>query len=427
MPKLTKRVVDVTVATDKEVYVWDNELRGFGLRVFPSGRKIYVVQYRTVGYRQRKFKIGAHGDLTPDQARDMARQVLAKVAQGGDPASERAKERKDPTISDLLDLYLRDHAEPHQAARTVAGNRRLIEKAIRPRLGQIKVNAITRQDVSQFILALRETPTLANRCLAVLSKALNLAEEWGYRPTLSNPAAKQKKYPENHRERFLSTAELTRLGSTLLTAETEGLPWVVDETKRTAKHLASPERRFSPVDPTALNVIRVLLMTGARLSEITELKWEHVDFEYETLSLPRQKGKPRRPSPVSTAVMAFLARLPRVSGSPWVFPRIGDSARHISPEVMQNAWQRIRHHAGIKDVNMHDLRHTVGTWASKAGANAFAIRDVLRHQNVSMTGRYVNADADPLRELHNTVGNAITAALEGRKADVISIMDRRRQ
>jgi integrase len=125
--------------------------------------------------------------------------------------------------------------------------------------------------------------------------------------------------------------------------------------------------------------------------------------------------------------MAFIARLPRVEGSPWVFPRVGDSARHISPEVMQNAWQRIRHHAGLKDVNMHDLRHTVGTWASKAGANAFAIRDVLRHQNVSMTARYVNADVDPLRELHNTVGTAINAALEGRTADVISLMGKRRR
>lgn len=168
---------------------------------------------------------------------------------------------------------------------------------------------------------------------------------------------------------------------------------------------------MTPVDPTTVAVVRVLLLTGARLSEILELEWEHVDFSAGTLALPYQKGRGRKPHPVATAALEVLGRWGRVQGSRWVFPRLGDPARHLAAPVMQRAWQRIRKRAGLDDVHLHDLRHTFGTTASRSGGNAFQIRDVLRHADIAMSARYVNADAEPTRALAEVVGAALIASL----------------
>ena len=245
------------------------------------------------------------------------------------------------------------------------------------------------------------------------------------RPEGRNPCSRVKKLLENARDRFLVPEEVERLGRVLIEAETIGLPWEVDETTATAKHLAKPENRRLLVDPLVVAVVRLLLLTGARLSEITELEWAHVDFERETIALPHQKGCGRRAHVVPTAAMDLLARRPRVEGSPWVFPRATDPSRSVSIHVVENAWGRIRTAAGLDDVRLHDLRHTVGTWAARTGANAFQIRDVLRHKGVAMTSRYVNRDDEPLRALTQAVSDALTAALEGRRAEVVSLGDLR--
>lgn len=236
-----------------------------------------------------------------------------------------------------------------------------------------------------------------------------------------------KKDPEEPRERFPSAVEVDRLGQALGEAETVGLPRVVDESAPQAKHLAKPENRNTRVDPAVVAVVRLLLLTSARLSEITELEWAHVDCEAETIALPHQKGRTRRAAPVPTAAMDLLARRERVEGSPFVFPRAGDPSRSLSNFVVQSAWERIRRRAGLEDVQLHDLRHAVGTWAARTGANAFQIRDVLRHAGVAMTSRHVNSDLDPRRDLVERVGAALNAALEGRKVAVVSLEGRRKK
>ena len=159
--------------------------------------------------------------------------------------------------------------------------------------------------------------------------------------------------------------------------------------------------------------IRLLLFTGARLSEILELKWEHVDFERGLMALPTRKGGARHPHPVSAMALAVLADLPREHGSPWALPAPKDAAKPLSKSVVENAWQRIREHVEIPDVQIHDLRHTMGTYASQAGVNAFQVRDLLRHANIAMTGRYANRDEDPIRSISEIVGERIAAGLEG--------------
>ena len=316
-------------------------------------------------------------------------------------------------MNDLFDRYEAEHL-PHLSSTTSAEQKRLIKKHLRPEVGPIKVESFNTIDARRIHFLMRKTPRQANSVIVVLSKALALAEEWGMRAEGLNPCAKVRKYPETARDRFLSPEEIGRLGVALNEAETVGLPWEIDETKpkEKAKHLAKPENRLTPVDPTVVAVVRVLLLTGARLSEILELEWDHVDFVAGTLALPYQKGRGRKPHPVATAALEVLGRWGRVQGSKWVFPRLGDSARPLAAPVMQRAWQRIRKRAGLDDVHLHDLRHTFGTTASRSGGNAFQIRDVLRHADIAMSARYVNADAAPMKALTEDVANALAAALK---------------
>ena len=150
-----------------------------------------------------------------------------------------------------------------------------------------------------------------------------------------------------------------------------------------------------------------MLLTGARLSEITLLKWSDVDFDLLTIALPKYKGKKREPFPATASALDVLKSLPRVKGSALVFPRNTDITVPISKEVMESAWQRLRWRAEIVDVHIHDLRHTVGTYAAQAGVSGFIVRDLLRHANISTTGRYANFDANPVREVADIVGARI--------------------
>jgi len=427
MPKLTKRFVDAAEKRQDRWIAWDDELSGFGLLVLPSGVKSYILRYRTVEGRPRQQTIGRAGVLTPDQARTAAREIRVDVAKGEDPLADRRDKRRGATMKDLFDRYLEDHVDVHLRPSTAKECRRIVEKHLTPEVGALKVESFTKQDAQRVHFGLRKTPRQANRTLAALSKALSLAMDWGLRPEGLNPCARIKHFPEVARDRFLTPEEVGRLGAALIDAEAIGLPWVVDETKAKAKHLAKPENRRTMVDPTAVAVVRLLLLTGARLSEITELRWEHVDFARGTVALPGQKGRARRAHVVPSAAMDLLSRRKRVEGSPWVFPRTGDAERCISVFVVENAWGRIRAAAGLEDARLHDLRHTVGTWAARTGANAFQIRDVLRHSGIAMTGRYVNRDDEPLRVLSESIGDALVAALEGRKAEVVTLADRRKK
>ena len=424
MANLTKRTVDAAKPGDKQTYLWDGALKGFGLLILPSGVKSFVLQYRTEAGRSRRLTLGRYGTLTPDQARSMAADALVQVRKGKDPVADRQAMKAAPTVNQLLDRYLAEHVEVHNAASTQESCKRIVKNIIRPRLGSLMVASLTRQDVTKLHKALQSTPRQANLVLSILSKALTLAEVWGMRTEQSNPVRMVKRYKETERERFLSGEELARLGQTLEEAETNGLPWVIKATADKAKHLLpDADKRRTPVNPTALAAIRLLLFTGARLSEILELRWEHIDMKEGTIALPARKGDGRRAHPVSSGALAVLSGLPKKKKSPFVLPRAGDPKRHLAKEVLENAWQRVRARAGLDDVRLHDLRHTVGTFASQAGSNAFMISHLLRHTNVTITNRYVNPDANPIRELSETIGQRIEAGLSGQtsNADVVPL------
>lgn len=414
MPKLTKRLVDDSVPRSSRFYVWDTELRGFGVLVLPSGVKTFVFQYRNAAGRSRRQTIGRYGALTVDEARDLAKRSSYQKDTGSDPVAEKRDYRAAPTVGDLLGRYITDHLEKRCSESTRRDVQALVEKHIRPRLGTIKVNDLTRADVSKLHNAMKETPRRANYAVACLSKALALAEEWGMRAENTNPCSKISRFAQEHRTRFLSGDEIARLGQVLTEAETLGLPWrTTKEAAPTGKHLAKDDKRRTKVSWQCIGAVRILLLTGARLSEITGLKWTDVDEKAGTFALPDRKGGKRKPHPVSQSAIETINALPKVKGSTLVFPRPTDPKRPISAEVMESAWQRIRWRAGLEDVHLHDLRHTIGTYAAQAGVSSFIVRDLLRHRNITTTARYANFDANPVRDISNVVGERIAANLAG--------------
>ena len=239
MAKLTKREVDKSEPRASRYTVFDDELKGFGLRVSPTGAKSWVVEYRPdQGGRRtskRRLTLGNAATLTPDEARRAARLELAKIRLGNDPLEQRKEGRLAPTVSEVARAYLSDQARAKRKARTAEHYRDVIERIVLPDLGTSKAAAVTRSDLAKLHLKWKHTPTQANRMLAIVSSLYGFAARRGLVPEGRNPARGIEKYPEQRRERFLSVDELMRIGAALRTAETEGVPWQLSRPKRRSR------------------------------------------------------------------------------------------------------------------------------------------------------------------------------------------------
>lgn len=176
MPKITKRLIDAIVPEDKDVIIRDSELKGFICKITPKGRKVYMLYYRTKDGRERKPAIGIHGNITCDQARETALIWLSEVAKGGDPSLQKKLERAHFTISDLASRYLKEHAFVYKKAVSTRSDSSLLRHHIIPAIGKLKINSLTSKDIAKLHYNLRDKPITANRCLALLSKMLNLSE-----------------------------------------------------------------------------------------------------------------------------------------------------------------------------------------------------------------------------------------------------------
>ena len=266
MAKITKRTVDALVAQERERVVWDDEIKGFGLRIHPTGRKVYIVKTRFRG-RPVKVTIGPHGPITPAEARTRAAEIISDARAGRDPAARNRPATRVPTMRELGKRFLEEYVPDHCKPSTAEEYRRSVALFIDPRIGSRRVPDIQRSDIASLHHSMRSTPYQANRTLGVLSKMFNLAELWGLRPDGSNPCRHVKRFKEEKRERFLSDAEYRRLGAALKEIEEEG--------SETAAAIAA---------------VRLLMLTGCRLSEIQKLRWEHVDLEMGELRLPDTKS-----------------------------------------------------------------------------------------------------------------------------------------
>jgi integrase len=382
--RLTKKVVEAIAPGERDVIVWDEDLQGFGVKVTPSGRRTYFCYFRTLAGQERRPSIGLHGTLTCDEARGIAKDMLADVRKGNDPSQNRQEQRRAPTLAEFSERYLSDHARTKKKPLSVEADERNLANHVLPALGNKKLPSITRADVARFHQSMKDTPGAANRCLMLLSKMFNLAELWGVRPDGSNPCRLIEKYAERKIERYLSPEELGRLGAVLLAAEKVG-----------------------DVSAPVIAAIRLLIFTGCRREEILTLRWEHVDRERQCLRLPDSKTGAKSVQ-LNAAALDVLERIPRRGDDPWVIS--GSKAGNHLINI-EKPWRRVRDRAGLSDVRLHDLRHSFASVGAAAGLGLPMIGALLGHKEAATTQRYAHLAADPLRAANELIGQEIAKAM----------------
>jgi integrase len=403
--KITKRAVDALVPKNgAEVVLWDQEVRGFGIRARVGGAKTYILHYRARtgrGAALRKLTIGKHGSpWTPNMARTEAKRLLGLIASGEDPAERRATERKALTLAELCDLYLVE-GTTHKKPSTLKADLGRIVHHIKPLLGRVRVDKVARADIERLLIDVKAGKTaapkegerkpgsiatggsgVAAQCVALMSTLLAFAVARGLRP--DNPARGVKKPPVRKLERFLSEDEIARLAVALDA-----------ESNRTG-------------NPYPAAAIKLLLLTGGRRGEILGLQWQQVDFERQCLRLPDSKTGAKIIY-LNAPALEVLAGLPRTESNPHVTP----GKYEVAPiGGIDKVWFRVRTAAGLQGVRLHDLRHSFASMGVAGGLTLPIIGALLGHKHPTTTGRYAHLSADPLRAANDLVGLRIAAAMK---------------
>ncbi len=385
--------------------IWDTDVAGFGARR-QCQNTVYILKYRFHG-RQRYFTIGRHGSpWTPATARSEARRLLGLTESNEnprDPSAERDAFGTQPTFAEFAKMYLEDYAPLHKKPRAVQEDARNLRLHILPVIGPLKMSEITRGHASKIQLDLRGFKVKGNRCLGTLSAMMTVAEKWGLRAHYTNPCRGVDRIKEHSRERFLTSEELARLGEALdhaergySDAEWEALP-------------PRERRRKAPEDWRAVACYRLLLFTGARLSEILTLKWSYIDWNRGLVRLPDSKTGPKN-LPLSGPALALIEDLPSLQDNPYVLHGDREEAHFVG---IQKPWQRIRHFANLDDVRLHDLRHAFASIAVSGGDSLYLVGKVLGHRQASTTERYAHLQPAPLCDVANRTAAKIAAMLGG--------------
>jgi integrase len=388
MTKLSKRAVDgLAPLSDRDVFAWDGEVRGFGVRVKPSGVKTYFIQYRNADSRTRRMVIGKHGILTTEEARDLARQRLAEVLKGEDPSAKRRAARSGMTVSDVCDWYLTEA----RAGRLLGRNRRPIKEStldgdegrinvhIKPLLGAQPIRGILLADVEKLqakIASGRPAASrrrdrggqttggagVASRTVSTLRSMLGHAKRFGL--IEANPALGVRVIASNKKLRRLSRDELARFGAAIKRMEEEG------------EH------------PTGLAAIRTMLLTGFRKMEVLSMHraWIHV-HEHGIFFPDTKTGQQVRV--IGQVAIDLLVDQPARDASPFVFPADWGDGHFIG---VVRVLDRICARARLDDVTPHVLRHTFASIAAELGFSELTIASLLGHASRGVTQRYVHLD-----------------------------------
>ena len=359
---LTPRLARESASNGKDTILFDKAVPGFGLRIHPSGRKVWIVQARIEG-RTRRIVIARHGEIGLAEARRRARDMLARIRAGGNPADDIQREKKTPTLRAFADEYLR-RCEPHwkpSGRRTI---RIYLKARILPAFGRMPLDAIGPEDVAAwFDAASRDRPGAANRAFEILRAMMNRAEEWGLRERGSNPCLGIARNPGNNVARFLDADELARLG----------------------RALDAHEKRW----PEAVAAIRLLALTGCRRGEVLDLRWR--DIGEGALNLEDSKTGPRA-VPLGEAARALIEALPG-PGKPeaLLFPSFAHGKGYYP---LRNCWRAVCEGAKLGKLRLHDLRHTAASQAIMAGENLPLVGKILGHRRHRTTAGYAHlADA----------------------------------
>lgn len=410
MAKLTKRVVDAAENRRSDYVIWDDELPGFGLRVFKSGKRSYVIQYRQAG-RSRRFTIGLHGVWTPELARQEAKVQLGRIARGEDPAEEKQIDHKSMSVKELCNLYLRDlqaglilgkGGRPKKPG-TIISDVGRIQRHLVPLLGTRRVKDLAKADITKAMKDIMAGKTrlvaktdnlrgksivkggvgTATRTIGLFGGILTYAVEAGIIDV--NPARGVRRPKDNVRARRLSEAEYGILGDILRTA-TE------NETYR-----------------MTADIIRQIALTGCRRAEMVTLRWDEADTASSCLRLTDSK-EGRSIRPIGLPVVEYLESRRAEAVGKHVFPgRDSDAAFGSFP----NHWKKIFASSPLSDITPHVLRHSFASVANDLGFTEITIAALVGHAKGSVTSNYIHTIDTALIMAADTISGYIQGLLDG--------------
>lgn len=409
MSKINKSFVADASTPEKDAFFWDDEIKGFGLKVSPSGSKAFVFQYRTKQGRSRRFTIGRYSDtLTADQARKRAKDLRRAVEDGGDPMNEKQVNRQAETLEEVFDRYLASAKFAEKADSTRATDRGRINRHLKPTIGRLYADDLTAEDVRKAFNHIRDGKTATNQKTGFRGRAIVRGGEGAARMSIRllravltwegytgerNPANNVNVGSDGERDTVLETGEeYARLFETLTTMENE---------KR--------------IRPAHADAIRIIALTGARRGEISALKWQHVDQKKALITLPpsqhktgRKTGKPRIIG-LPTAAVEIIARQPAGDPGDFVFSPSKGSGGAVT---LSATWRKVRTEAKLPDgIGLHGLRHSLASHMAINGAQAAEIMTALGHRQLSTAQRYIHWAEDARKGLAERSAAHITAAM----------------
>ena len=370
--KLTKKNVESLEPTGTRYEVRDDELIGFSIRVGATGEKSFYLTYRAGKGRAaplKRLRIGTFPSMTVEQARQIVKQKLAQIAMGGDPAQEVKEGKNAPLFHEVIETFLQEHVDAKLKPATQHQYRTLAQNHLIPAFKKMKMADITYRHVAKLHHDLQNTPYLANRCAAVLSKFFDWCEKTGYRDRGTNPVRGLEKYREEKRLKFMESSELEAIG--------EGI--------------AKLEKQDA-IDPTIAAALKVMLLTGARCSEILILKWEYFNESKEKALLPNSNTG-AKVLPIPPTAWEVISALPRVNE--YCFPGRWGRGHIIN---VKDTWKRICKAGGISGWRIHDLRHAFASYAANSGKSLPIIGKILGHSQASTTSRYAHLAENPVAQ-----------------------------
>jgi integrase len=389
MTRLTKRTIDALKPDRRrDTFLWDGELRGFGVRVKPSGTKTFIIQYRNLEGRTRRCVIGQYGVLTVEQARDLAQKKLAAVVDGADPSAERHAIRQGLTVSALCDWYLTEAEAGRLIGRSrrpikassLAGDRSRIALHIKPLIGNRVVSQLKLADIERLqgdiatgrTARARKTGRggqtaggigVAARAISTLRSLFNHARRLGLIEV--SPATGVRIMASQRMKRYLSAGEIRHLGKVMTQMEREG------------EH------------PTGLAAIRAMLLTGFRRMEVLAMRKDWVQPDDNLVRFPETKSGPQM-RVAGDAAMTCLEEQALRSHSPYIFPADWGDGHFIG---VVRVLGRVCARAGLDEVTPHTLRHSFASMAAAQGFSELTISGLLGHAPRGVTQRYVHLDA----------------------------------
>ena len=388
--KLTEAKIKALAARSTKWVAWDAEVAGFGVRVYPGGVKAFVLSYRAGG-RKKLVTIARVGEMSLSDARARAGRAKVEIRDGDDPAQARRQAREAPTVAEGLDRFFDEFVPQRIAAgnmspRTKQDYRKQAELSIRPALGNLKIEKVTKRDIELAIAP--RAPVQRNRTLALISRLFSQFESWGWREQNTNPARGIEKGREEPRDRVLTPTEIAALGKALSESS----------------------------NPTAASAIRFLLFTGWRTGEALGIEWDNVNTETGEVVLPSTKtGRDVRR--LGTGALELLAGLPRTGR--FVFP--GQRREALPYWTIQRHFDFLCDEAGIENARLHDIRRTVATMAASSGASVFALRDLLGHRTLAMVNRYARRASSAAEALQTKNADTMAALMDGTEAEIVDL------